>query len=49
MLEAVEYPFAMESGKEGIKEICPYHTDNVEKIIRKILDGEFPSVSKDAE
>ena len=43
MLEAVGYAFAMESGKEGIKELCPYQTDNVEKIVHKILDGEFPA------
>lgn len=42
MLEAVGYPIAMLSGKEGILEICPYHTARVEDTIRQILDGEFP-------
>lgn len=42
MLEAVAYPFAMNSGKEGIIALCPYHTDRVEDTVRKILDGEFP-------
>ena len=41
MLEAVAYPFAMESGKEGILEICPYHTARVEDTIREILNGTF--------
>ena len=42
MLEAVGYPIAMTSGKEGIIKLCPYHTDRVEETVRKILDGEFP-------
>lgn len=42
MLQAVGYPFAMNSGKQGIIDLCPYHTDRVEDVIRKILDGEFP-------
>jgi hydroxymethylpyrimidine pyrophosphatase-like HAD family hydrolase len=42
MLEAVGYPIAMRSGKEGIIKLCPYHTDCVEDTVRRILDGEFP-------
>lgn len=42
MFENVGYPIAMKTGKERIKELCPYHTDRVETIVRKILDGEFP-------
>lgn len=42
MLEAVGFPVAMESGKEGILKLCPYHTDRVEKTVRRILDGTFP-------
>lgn len=42
MLEAVGYPVAMSSGKEGIIALCPYQTDRVEDTVRKILDGEFP-------
>lgn len=42
MLEAVGYPVAMNSGKEGIIELCPYHTDRVEDTVRQILDGRFP-------
>lgn len=42
MLEAVGYPFAMNSGKEGIVKMCPYHTDRVEDTVRLILDGKFP-------
>ena len=42
MLEAVGYPVAMSSGKEGIIELCPYQTDRVEDTVRQILDGEFP-------
>lgn len=41
MLEAVGYPIAMESGKEKIREICPYHTKKVEDTVREILDGTF--------
>lgn len=43
MLEAVGYPIAMRSGKEGIVKLCPYHTDRVEDTVRQILDGEFPA------
>lgn len=42
MLEAVGYPFAMNSGKEGIIALCPYRTDRVEDSVRRILDGQFP-------
>lgn len=42
MLEAVGYPIAMNSGKEGIIRLCPYHTDRVEDTVRQILDGKFP-------
>lgn len=42
MLEAVGYPVAMKSGKEGIVKLCPYHTDKVEDTVRQILDGKFP-------
>ena len=42
MLEAVGYPIAMENGKEGIKNMCPYRTTRVEDTVRQILDGEFP-------
>ena len=42
MLEAVGYPIAMRSGKEGIVKMCPYHTDRVEDTVRQILDGKFP-------
>ena len=42
MLEAVGYPVAMNSGKEKIINMCPYHTDKVEELVRKILDGAFP-------
>ena len=41
MLEAVGYPIAMNSGKEGIVKMCPYHTDRVEDTVRQILDGKF--------
>lgn len=46
MLEAVGYPIAMRSGKEGIIKLCPYHTDRVEDTVRQILDGEFPAEAK---
>ena len=42
MLEAVGYPIAMRTGKEGIVKMCPYHTDRVEDTVRQILDGKFP-------
>jgi Cof subfamily protein (haloacid dehalogenase superfamily) len=42
MLEAVGYPFGMNSGREGIVKMCPYHTDRVEDTVRQILDGKFP-------
>lgn len=42
MLEAVGYPIAMRSGREGILKLCPYHTDRVEDTVRQILDGKFP-------
>ena len=42
MLSSVGYPCAMVTGKEAILEMCPYHTDNVEKTVRQILDGKFP-------
>lgn len=42
MLEAVGYPIAMRTGKEGVVKMCPYHTDRVEDTVRQILDGEFP-------
>ena len=29
-------------GKEKIINMCPYHTDKVEELVRKILDGAFP-------
>lgn len=41
MLEAVGYPIAMRSGREGIVKLCPYHTDRVEDTVRQILDGTF--------
>ena len=42
MLEAVGYPVAMRTGKEGIVKMCPYHTDRVEDTVCQILDGKFP-------
>ena len=42
MLEAVGFPVAMRTGKEGIVKLCPYHTDKVEDTVRQILDGKFP-------
>lgn len=37
MLEAVGFPVAMNSGADGVKQRCPYHTDRVEDAVRKIL------------
>ncbi len=42
MLQAVAYPVAMDNAKEGLKEYCPYRTDSVENLAKRILAGELP-------
>lgn len=40
MLQAVEYGFAMDSGQEGIRKLCKYHTPKVEEILKKVIKGQ---------
>lgn len=41
MLENVKYSFAMDNAQPGIKEICRYHTELVEKTLEEVLGGKY--------
>lgn len=39
LLQAVKYSYAMDSGQDGIKKICQYHTPDVESILKKVIQN----------
>lgn len=38
MLEAVKYGYAMDNAQDKIKELCNYHTDRVESVLKLLLE-----------